>query len=192
MLCPFLYTDICSLYMYFLTIHDTCVKMYACIYLSISNLFWFCLKWQINNLSGQAFDQLINYRSPLKWNSIAPFLLLSLLSLTTPMQSFPACSRSFGWGLFLIPACAMKPAAAQALPIRPSEQELKDALSNSTAGHNHVSNSSRSAAAQSRTNTSTDAFNCSSLHHHGHNRGVLSWCFSQTVTWKVSCRILQK
>lgn len=43
--------------------------MYACIYLSISNLFWFCLKWQINHLSGQAFDQLINYRSPLRWNS---------------------------------------------------------------------------------------------------------------------------
>ncbi|XP_039528716.1 actin-associated protein FAM107A isoform X4 [Pimephales promelas] len=60
----------------------------------------------------------------------------------------------------------MRSATAQTLPTRPSEQELKNALSNCAAGHNH--NSSR--PAQSRAKTSTDTVNCTSLHHHGHNR----------------------
>ncbi|XP_026124569.1 protein FAM107B isoform X2 [Carassius auratus] len=64
----------------------------------------------------------------------------------------------------------MRSAAAQTLPNRPSEKELKDALLNSVAGHNHVSSSSRPAAAQRRAKTSPDTFNCSSLHHHGYNR----------------------
>ncbi|XP_042618992.1 actin-associated protein FAM107A-like isoform X2 [Cyprinus carpio] len=62
----------------------------------------------------------------------------------------------------------MRSAASQTLPTRPSEQELKNALSNSLAGHNHVSNSSR--PAQSRTKTPTDTFDSSSVHHHGDNR----------------------
>ncbi|XP_016335459.1 protein FAM107B-like [Sinocyclocheilus anshuiensis] len=62
----------------------------------------------------------------------------------------------------------MRSAAAKTLPTGPSEQELKNALSNSLAGHNHVSNSSR--PAQSRAKMSTDTFNCSSLHHPGDNR----------------------
>ncbi|XP_016417141.1 protein FAM107B-like isoform X2 [Sinocyclocheilus rhinocerous] len=61
----------------------------------------------------------------------------------------------------------MRSAASQTLPTRPSEQELKNALSNSVAGHNHVSNSR---PAQSRAKTPTDTFDCSSLHHPGHNR----------------------
>ncbi|XP_043102247.1 uncharacterized protein si:ch211-218o21.4 isoform X2 [Puntigrus tetrazona] len=77
----------------------------------------------------------------------------------------------------------MRSAAAQTLPIRPSEQELKNALSNSVAGHNHVSGSGRPAAAQSRTKASTDALNCSSLHHHGNTRDT---CDTAEGPWNLN------
>ncbi|XP_058641291.1 protein FAM107B isoform X3 [Onychostoma macrolepis] len=80
----------------------------------------------------------------------------------------------------------MRSAAAQALPTRPSEQELKNALSNSVAGHNHVSNSSRPAAAPSRTKTSSDTFNCSSLHHHGNNRENADKCDIAEGPWNLN------
>ncbi|XP_018969023.1 protein FAM107B isoform X2 [Cyprinus carpio] len=80
----------------------------------------------------------------------------------------------------------MRSAAAQTLPTRPSEQELKNALSNSVAGQNHVSNSSRPAAAQCRTKTSTDTFNCSSLHHHGDNQDK---CDIAEGTWNLNNRV---
>ncbi|XP_056320477.1 actin-associated protein FAM107A isoform X2 [Danio aesculapii] len=60
----------------------------------------------------------------------------------------------------------MRSAAAQSLPIRPSEQELKNAISNSFSGHNHVSGR----PAQPRAKSTSDTVHCSSLHHHGHNR----------------------
>ncbi|XP_067268655.1 actin-associated protein FAM107A isoform X3 [Pseudorasbora parva] len=78
----------------------------------------------------------------------------------------------------------MRSAAAQTLPPRPSEQELKNALSNSAAGHNHVSNSSR--PAQSRTKTSTDTVNCTSLHHHGHNRENADKCDTAEGPWNLN------
>ncbi|XP_065104033.1 protein FAM107B isoform X2 [Paramisgurnus dabryanus] len=62
----------------------------------------------------------------------------------------------------------MRSATAQTL-IKPTEQELKNALSNSAfSGHNHVSDSTR--PEQSRTKPSEDTCNSVSLHHHGHNR----------------------
>ncbi|XP_050973589.1 actin-associated protein FAM107A isoform X5 [Labeo rohita] len=79
----------------------------------------------------------------------------------------------------------MRSAAAQTLPTRPSEEELRNALSNSIAGHNHVSNSSRPAA-QSRTKTSTDASNCSSLHHHGHTRENADKCDVAEGPWNLN------
>ncbi|XP_043102250.1 protein FAM107B isoform X5 [Puntigrus tetrazona] len=80
----------------------------------------------------------------------------------------------------------MRSAAAQTLPIRPSEQELKNALSNSVAGHNHVSGSGRPAAAQSRTKASTDALNCSSLHHHGNTRENADTCDTAEGPWNLN------
>ncbi|XP_051525881.1 protein FAM107B isoform X3 [Myxocyprinus asiaticus] len=69
----------------------------------------------------------------------------------------------------------MRSATAPTFPTRPSEQDLKNALSNSAVtGHNHVSNSSR--PAQTRTKSSTDTFHCSSLYHHGHNRENADKC----------------
>ncbi|XP_073675779.1 protein FAM107B isoform X1 [Garra rufa] len=78
----------------------------------------------------------------------------------------------------------MRSAAAQSLPTRPSEEELKNALSNCVAGHNHVSNSSR--PAQSRTKTSTDTLNCSSLHHHGHTRENADTCDTAEGPWNLN------
>ncbi|XP_016360755.1 protein FAM107B-like isoform X1 [Sinocyclocheilus anshuiensis] len=78
----------------------------------------------------------------------------------------------------------MRSAASQTLPTRPSEQELKNALSNSLAGHNHVSNSSR--PAQSRAKTPTDTFDCSSLHHHGDNRENADKCDIAEGPWNLN------
>ncbi|XDV48655.1 hypothetical protein PO909_018040 [Leuciscus waleckii] len=72
----------------------------------------------------------------------------------------------------------MRSAAAQTLLTRPSEQELKNALSN------HVSNSSR--PAQSRAKTSTDTVNCTSLHHHGHNRENADKCDIAEGPWNLN------
>ncbi|XP_026099932.1 protein FAM107B-like isoform X2 [Carassius auratus] len=77
----------------------------------------------------------------------------------------------------------MRSAAAQTLPTRPSEQELKHALSNSLAGHNHVSSSSR--AAQSRAKT-TDTSDPSSVHHHGDSRENADKCDIAEGAWNLN------
>ncbi|XP_077078766.1 protein FAM107B isoform X1 [Siphateles boraxobius] len=78
----------------------------------------------------------------------------------------------------------MRSAAAQTLLTKPSEQELKNALSNCAAGHNHISNSSR--PAQSRAKTSTDTVNCTSLHHPGHNREDADKCDIAEGPWNLN------
>ncbi|TRY57614.1 hypothetical protein DNTS_021048, partial [Danionella cerebrum] len=62
--------------------------------------------------------------------------------------------------------------------VRPSEEELRNALSNSISGHNHVSR-----PAQFRGKTSSDPVNSSSVHHHGHNRDK---CDSAEGPWNLS------
>ncbi|XP_056585439.1 protein FAM107B [Triplophysa dalaica] len=79
----------------------------------------------------------------------------------------------------------MRSATAQALVTRPSEQDLKNALSNSvTTGHNHVSNSTRTE--QSRAKPSPDTFNNSSLHHHGHHRENADKCDVVEGPWNLN------
>ncbi|XP_009302419.1 actin-associated protein FAM107A isoform X1 [Danio rerio] len=76
----------------------------------------------------------------------------------------------------------MRSAAAQSLPIRPTEQELKNAISNSIAGHNHVS----SRPAQPRAKSTSDTVHCGSLHHHGHNRENADKCDTAEGPWNLN------
>ncbi|XP_051508819.1 uncharacterized protein LOC127414659 isoform X2 [Myxocyprinus asiaticus] len=78
----------------------------------------------------------------------------------------------------------MRSATTPTLPTRPSEQDLQNALSNNAVtGHNHH-NSPR--PAQTRTKPSTDTFNCSSLHHHGHNRENADKCDVAEGPWNLN------